>query len=218
MTDHALAFYGNRSHPPTNEEERRQFMRRAISWALVALVHVLLLAMLTLDQYHSRSMALRKPGNELILDLSQATRSAAPPIRLIEPIVPRASAPEVTTAPVIVVPPPPPNSQAPPLPQAPADILKAIGEALSCGAENFENLTQTERARCKREPWVAHKLPNGTIVLEAANPSIYAPPPALPKLSGADAMRHQLQTAPPCPIMLNVPCVQTTPIIGIPTN
>jgi hypothetical protein len=219
VTDHALAFYGNRSHPLTNEEERRQLMRRLISWGLVALVHVLLLAMMALDQYHWHSMALRKPGTELILDISQAPRSAAPPVQLIEPIVPRASAPEVTTAPVIVVPPPPPNSQAPPLPQAPADILKAIGEALSCGAENFENLTQAERNRCKREPWIARKLPNGTIVLEAAAPSPFAPAPTVPKISGADALRHDMQTAPPCPIMVsNVPCMTVTPQLSIPLN
>jgi hypothetical protein len=219
VTDHALAFYGNRSHPLTNEEERRQFVRRAISWALVVLVHVLLLAMMALDQYHWRSLALRKPGNELILDLSQAPRSEAPPVQLIQPIVPRASAPEITTAPVIVVPPPPPNSQAPPLPQAPADILKAIGEALSCGAENFENLTQAERNRCKREPWIARKLPNGTIVLEAAAPSPFAPAPTVPKISGGEALRHELQTAPPCPIMVaNIPCMTPTPMISIPVN
>jgi hypothetical protein len=134
---------------------------------------------------------------------------------MIRPEVPRATPPVITTAPVIVLPPPNPNNPA--MPQTPADILKAIGEALSCGAENFENLTQAERARCKREPWVAHKLPNGTIVLEAANPSPFVAPPE-PKFSGADAMRHQMQTAPPCPIMLNVPCVQTTPMISIPTN
>ena len=85
---------------------------------------------------------------------------------MIQPEVPRAAPPVITTAPVIVVPPPNPDQA---MPQTPADILKAIGEALSCGAENFENLTQAERARCKREPWIARKLPNGTIVLEAAN-------------------------------------------------
>lgn len=58
-------------------------MRRLISWGLVALVHVLLLAMMALDQYHWHSMALRKPGTELILDISQAPRSAAPPVQLI---------------------------------------------------------------------------------------------------------------------------------------
>lgn len=217
MTDHALAFYGNRPLRLTTEEERRQFMRRAISWALVVLVHVLLLSIMALDQYHWRRLALRKPGVETILDLSPAPRSAAPPVQLIQPIVPRASAPEITTAPVIVVP-PPPNSEAPPVPQSPTDILKAIGEALSCGAENFENLTQAERSRCRHEPWIARKLPNGTIVLEAAAPSPFAPAPA-PKISGAEAMRRQMETAPPgCSLVTNTPCVNPTPMVTIPLN
>ncbi|HEX4028600.1 MAG TPA: hypothetical protein VHX18_13350, partial [Rhizomicrobium sp.] len=125
--------------------------------------------------------------------------------------------PEVTTAPVIVV--PPPNIQPLAPPQTPADILKAIGEALSCGAENFENLTQAERTRCRHEPWIARKLPNGTIVLEAAMPSPFAPAPTVPKISGGEALRHELQTAPPCPIMVaNVPCMTVTPQLSIPLN
>jgi hypothetical protein len=157
-----------------------------------------------------------RPPAETILELSRLSKGEAPPIRLIQPVVPRASAPEVTTAPVIVVP-PPPNSQIAP-PQTPADILKAIGEALSCGAENFENLTQAERNRCKHEPWLARRLPNGTIVLEAAAPQPFAPLP-VPKISGAEALRHEMQTAPPCPIMLaNVPCMNVTPQLSIPLN
>ena len=191
-------------------------MRRAIAWALVALVHVLLLAMMMLDQYHWRTLVLRKPEVETILDLTRLPRGQAPPIQMIQPIVPRAAPPEITTAPVIVVPPPPNSEIAPP--QTPADILKAIGEALSCGAENFENLTQAERSRCKHEPWVARKLPNGTIVLEAAAPSPFAPTPA-PKISGAEAMRRQMETAPSgCSLVTNVPCVNPTPMISIPLN
>ncbi len=129
--------------------------------------------------------------------------------------MPRASAPEVTTAPVIVVP-PPPNIQPNAPPQTPADILKAIGEALSCGAENFENLTQAERNRCKHEPWVARKLPNGTIVLEAAAPQ--AIEPQVPKISGAEALRHQMQTAPSgCSLVSNVPCMNVHAASHVPT-
>ena len=219
MTDHALAFYGNRKPRLSTEEERRQLLRRLISWGLVALVHVLLLAMMTLDQYHWRMLALRKPGVETILELSTVSQSEAPPVRMIQPIVPRASAPEVTTAPIILTPPPPvPNPQAPAAPQAPADVLKAIGEALSCGAENFENLTQAERNRCKREPWLARKLPNGTIVMQAAAPNLQALP-TVPKISGAEALRHEMQTAPSgCSLVTNVPCMNVTPMIGIPLN
>ena len=215
LTDHALAFYGHRPQRLSNEEERRLLIRRVISWTLVGLIHVLLLSLFILDQIRERSLFVRREPVETILDLTKLPAGNAPPIRLIRPEVPTAVPPPITTAPVIVVPPVNPDQA---IPQTPADILKAIGEALSCGAENFEHLTQTERARCRTEPWIARKLPNGTIVLEAANPSPFAPPPALPKLSGADAMRRQLQTAPPC--MPNVPCTSNTPMlgIGIPTN
>ena len=215
MTDHALDLYGIRPRRPSNEEQRRRQLERLFAWGVVAIIHILMLFVVVADQRNRRDLAMRPPA-ETILDLSRSAKGEAPPIRLIQPIVPRASAPEVTTAPVIVVP-PPPNSQIAP-PQTPADILKAIGEALSCGAENFENLTQTERNRCRRQPWIARKLPNGTIVLEAAAPQPFAPAPVA-KISGAEALRHEMQTAPPCPIMLaNVPCMNVTPQLSIPLN
>lgn len=210
MTDHALALYGNRPQHLPNEENPRQFMWRAVSWVLVALVHVVLLYPFVVDQYRQSHFTL-KPAVETILDLTKLPRGVAPPVNLVRPEVPPATAPIITTAPVIVVPPPNPKLT---MPKTPADVLKAIGEALSCGAENFENLTQAERARCKHEPWIARKLPNGTIVLEAANPSPFAPTPQ-PKLSGADALRRQTQTAPPCPVVANAPCLDQVPKIGI---
>ncbi len=198
------------------QEERRLLLRRTFAWVLVALVHVVLLSLFVLSQYREARLTLRHRELETILDLTKFPAMPAPPVRLIKPQVPTAKEPTINTAPVIVVPPDNPDLA---VPKTPADILKAIGEALSCGAENFENLTQAERARCKREPWVARKLPNGTIVLEANAQSRFAPPP-VPKLSGADAMRRQMQQAPGCNIMLNIPCVQNTPMvgIGIPTN
>jgi hypothetical protein len=214
VTDHALDLYGIRLRRPSNEEQRRRQFERLFAWGVVAIIHILMLFVVVADQRHRRELAMRPPA-ETILDLSRLPKGEAPPIRLIQPVVPRASAPEVSTAPVIVVP-PPPNSQIAP-PQTPADILKAIGEALSCGAENFENLTQTERNRCRRQPWIARRLPNGTIVLEAAAPQ--AIEPLVPKISGAEALRHEMQTAPPCPIMLaNVPCMNVTPQLSIPLN
>jgi hypothetical protein len=215
VTDHALDLYGIRPRRPSNEEQRRRQLERLFAWGVVAIIHILMLFVVVADQRNRRDLAMRPPA-ETILDLSRSAKGEAPPIRLIQPIVPRAAAPEVSTAPVIVMP-PPPNSQIAP-PQTPADILKAIGEALSCGAENFENLTQAERNRCRRQPWLARRLPNGTIVLEAAAPQPFAPLP-VPKISGAEALRHEMQTAPPCPIMLaNVPCMNVTPQLSIPLN
>ncbi|HEV7959929.1 MAG TPA: hypothetical protein VGP01_02780 [Rhizomicrobium sp.] len=215
MTDHALDLYGLRPRRPSNEEQRRRLIERIFTWGVVAIIHILMLFIVVQDQRHRRELAMRPPA-ETILDLSRLSSSEAPPIRLIRPVVPRAAPPEITTAPVVVVPPPPPNSQTAP-PQTPADILKAIGEALSCGAENFENLTQAERSRCRHEPWIARKLPNGTIILEAAAPR--AIEPEVPKISGADALRREMQTAPSgCSLVTNVPCMNPTPMITIPLN
>ncbi|HWF65419.1 MAG TPA: hypothetical protein VN685_12470 [Rhizomicrobium sp.] len=217
MTDHALTLYGNRPRRLPNEEERRLLIQRVISWALVILIHAVLMAVLLLDQLHWRTALLAKPPAETMLDLTQLRpRGQAPPVVLIRPIVPRAAPPEISNAPVIVVP-PPPNVQVVP-PKTQAEILKAIGEALSCGAENFENLTQAERNRCKHEPWIARKLPNGTIVLEAAAPSPFAPAPA-PTITGGEALRRELQTAPKgCSLVSNLPCMNVTPQISIPVN
>lgn len=213
MTDHALAFYENRHARLSTEEERRLLIRRALSWVLVLLIHVVLLSAFIFDQYRMSHFTL-KPPVETILDLTKLPSGESPPIRMIRPEVPNIEAPRVTTAPVIVVPPPNPDQA---MPQTPADILKAIGEALSCGAENFENLTQAERNRCKREPWIARKLPNGTIVLEAAAPQ--AIEPIVPRISGAEALRHELQTAPSgCSLVTNVPCMNVTPQVSIPLN
>jgi hypothetical protein len=215
VTDHALDLYGIRLRRPSNEEQRRRQLERLFAWGVVAIIHILMLFVVVADQRHRRDLAMRPPA-ETILELSRLAKGEAPPIRLIQPVVPRAAAPEVTTAPVIVMP-PPPNSQIAP-PQTPADILKAIGEALSCGAENFENLTQAERNRCRHEPWLARRLPNGTIVLEAAAPQPFAPAPVA-KISGAEALRHEMQTAPGCSIMVsNVPCMNVTPQLSIPLN
>lgn len=217
MTDHALAFYGNRPRRLPNEEQRRLWMRRVISWGLVALIHLLLVLALLLDQFHWRTLAM-KPPVETMLDLTRSTQPAeVPPMPIIRPIVPAPAPPAFTTAPIIVMPPPPPKGQQQAAPQTPADILKAVGEALSCGAENFENLTQAERDRCKHEPWIARKLPNGTIVLEAAAPQ--AIEPSVPKISGAEALRHEMQTAPSgCSLVSNVPCMNVTPQVSIPLN
>jgi hypothetical protein len=214
VTDHVLDLYGLRPRRPSHEEQRRRLIERIFAWGVVAIIHILMLFIVVQDQRERRTLALRPPA-ETMLDLSHLSTSQAPPVRLIRPVVPRAAPPEITNAPVIVVP-PPPNSQVAP-PQTPADILKAIGEALSCGAENFENLTQAERNRCRHEPWVARKLPDGTIVLQAAAPQAIVP--EVPKITGAEAMRRELQTAPSgCSLVTNIPCVTPTPMFSIPLN
>jgi hypothetical protein len=200
LNDQSLAYYGNRVvRPPP--EPRRAAAKRALSWTLVVLVHLLFLAMLTFQFVEEERLG-RKGAIETILDLSMFHNDNAPRITLIKPEVESPGPPQVTTAPILITPPKPiPEQES--APPAPGDVLKAIGEALACGASNFENLTDRQRARCLHEPWQPRKLPNGTIVLEAppkqAQPEIH--------LSGAEAMRHDMEVAPPCPILQQAPCI-----------
>ena len=88
-------------------------------------------------------------------------------------------------------------------PAAPGDVLKSIGEALACGASNFEYLNKAQQARCPRQPWMAARRPNGTIVLDAPPK---APLPQL-HLTGAERMGKQMRQNSGCPIMINTPCL-----------
>jgi hypothetical protein len=199
LNDQSLAYYGNRVvRPPA--EPRRAAIKRAVSWVLVVLVHLVFMAMLTL-QFIQEQRVGRRGAIETILDLSLFHNSNAPPVTFIQPQVQSATPPQVTAAPILITPPKPvPEENAP---ARPGDVLKSIGEALACGASNFENLTDQQRARCRHEPWLPRKLPNGTIVLDAppkeAQPEIH--------LSGAEAARREMEVAPPCPILQQAPCV-----------
>ena len=211
VTDHSLAFFTNRPAHLPPEEERRLFVRRATAWGLVALVHTVLLLVLVITQRED-ALRLGKRETETILDLGRAAPlGSAPPIDMIRPIFPTVRPPEAIVPPIIVIPPPKADDQS--APKTPADVLKAIGEALSCGAENYENLTQTERSRCKTQPWIARKLPDGSIVMQAQN--IAPVVPSIPKISGADALRRQQQTST-CPP--GAYCPPTMPLFSIPTN
>ena len=185
-------------------EPRRNTLKRLLAWALVGVVHLLFLSMLTISFLQQQQRIGSKSAIETILDLSLLRNPNAPPINVIKPEVKAGPPPEVTTAPITIPPPKPIPEENPPAPATPGDVLKAVGEALACGASNFENLTEAQRAHCRHEPWIPRKLPNGTIVLDAppkpaAEPEIH--------MSGADQMRHDMQTAPGCPIMLQTPCV-----------
>jgi hypothetical protein len=204
LSEHSVAYYGNRVvRPPA--EPRRTTLKRALSWALVCVVHLLFLSMLTISMMEEEQRVGRKSAIETILDLSLLRNPNAPRIDIVKPDVQSRTPPEVTTAPITIPPPKPiPEENPPPAPATPGDVLKAVGEAIACGASNFENLTEAQQAHCRHEPWIPRKLPNGTIVLDA--PPKVAEQPQL-HMSGADQMRHDMQTAPGCPIMLQTPCV-----------
>jgi hypothetical protein len=207
LSAQGLAPYGNRLIRPPAEDPRRRTTRRAISWTLVALVHLLFFAMLTMQIYQKQQRIGRRGAIETILDLSLLRNPNAPEVNLIEPEVKQSAPPEVTTAPITITPPKPKTpEQEQARPATPGDVLKAVGEDLACGAANFENLTDQQRARCRRQPWLQRKLPDGTIVLLAPPKQQDQEQPTI-HLSGADQLRHDMQTSPACPLMLQVPCV-----------
>ena len=196
MSDQGLAYYGNRVAKPP----RRGRLTQTVSWVLVALVHFVLLSMFILSEILPKDDTRKPLPIETMFLLSMLPNTPAPPVKIIKPEVPNATAPIITTAPVVVTPPEPPMIQ----PETPADILRAIGQALACGANSFEYLTQGQRDHCPHEPWIPKKLPNGTIVLDA--PPKTAEQPTV-HITGAEQMRKDLQTGPACPILQQAPCL-----------
>lgn len=186
--------------------------RKAASWIFVGIVHLLILNLLMFSQ-DLTSLVRRGAEHETILILDGNQKSDAPAPRLVEPQAPVGTPPEIPRPPVPV---PPPVIEAPQRAQregAPdGDLLTAVGRELACSAGSYENLTTAQRARCPRAPWQGALAPNGAIVL--ANPeriNRFAPPPPEFALSGADAQRLSIERANPCPVMLNVPCLNRIP-------
>ncbi len=196
MSDNSLAL--NHFQRLQRRAPKRPLRNTTLTWALVALVHVLFFLMLTVAG--RQTLVLQRPLIETIFTLATLPRGDAPKVILIRPDVPSTRPPMITTAPTLV--PPPLEFTVPP--QTPADVLRAIGEALSCGASNFENLTQAERARCHRTPWIARRLANGTLVLEAP-PRLNEPTTRV--VTGAEQLRRDMMTAPACAPLSNAPCI-----------
>jgi len=203
LSEHSLAPYGNRVvRPPA--DPRRDAARRTLSWVLVGLVHGMLLGVLTFSFIQDRQIIGQRSPIEIFFDLSALRNSDAPEVSLIKPDVEAVRPPDVNSAPVMIMPPKELTPEERVAPAKPGDVLRAIGEALACGASNFENLTDQQRARCRHTPWIPRKLPNGTIVMEAP-PKLVAQPEF--RLSGADKMRQDMRSGPPCPILQQTPCV-----------
>ena len=186
---------------PSDADRRRRLIRDALTWAVVALIHFIFFLVLVISLQQNIDRLGRRSAVETLLDLSLLNRSNAPRVDLIRPEA--AKEPDLSAKPLTVIPKPPVIEQQ--NPQAtPGDVLTSIGEALACGASNFEYLNTAQQARCARVPWQGARLPNGTIVLDA--------PPKVPlpqlHMTGAEEQGHEMQTNSGCPIMLNTPCLQ----------
>jgi hypothetical protein len=197
--------------PGDDEPPARRYWSRGASGLLVVLIHLVFFVMLTfsirLVDFGHRSAL------ETILLLPTLDGRETTEPQMIQPRAITAAPPVIITSPITIPKPPLPEEQELHRPVTPGDVLKAVGEELSCGAGSFEHLTQPERERCLRQPWLARRGPAGTLVLAPANqaPRLAAPPAEF-RISGADAQRRSIETAPTgCPVMLNIPCLNQFP-------
>ena len=197
--------------PGDDDPPARRLWSRGASTLLVVLIHLVFFAMLT---FSVRLVQFGRPSAlETILLLPALDGRPRERPQTIQPQFVSPAPVESVTAPIIPPKPPPlPDEKDIPHPVTPGDVLRAVGEELSCGAGSFEHLTQPERERCLRQPWLAVRGPAGTLVLQPANqlPRLAPPPPEF-RLSGADAKRRSIEVAPTCPVMLNIPCLNQIP-------
>lgn len=196
-------------HPLRHEAPSAQrTVRRWTAWAVVAALHGVFLSIFMISQ--TLPQLFRHPGSETLILLPQAAgNSNSPSVPTIVPPMPDHGAQEVMPAPITIMPPPviqiTPERSGP----TPGDILGAVGQEIGCGANSFENLTPAEQARCRRIPWHGVMLPNGSVVLDTPELASRFKPPPEPKISGADAQRQEMDRAPDCPLILNLPCMNS---------
>jgi hypothetical protein len=198
---------------PGPAELRRSNAGRAMSWAAVAALHVLLFTVLvvTVRPFETN----RRPIIETILMFpSRGINPDAPPVRTVSPDVQNAHPPLFTTAP-ITIPKPiiPPDSQG--QTAAPGDILGAVGRELACSAGSWEHLSGAERKACGGIPWRGMRMPNGSLVMIPRNvlPRLREPPPDEGlRITGNEQIQRDLQTGRMpgqggCPILQHTPCL-----------
>lgn len=190
--------------------------RKAAGWIAVGIVH-LLLANLLIFSESWKSLLPSGASSAVTLNLQGANpdRSPAPDVPIIVPEAPLGVPPQMIIDPRLL--PRPPEVINPPRAEggiSDGDLLGAIGRDVACIAGNYENLTPAQRGRCGRIPWAGARLSDGNIVLRPPefNPLFAQPAPEY-RITGADAMRRQMETAgsDPCPMILNTPCFNRIP-------
>ena len=172
-------------------DEKRYNLRRWLSWAAVLLVHLLAFLVIVTSVHTPVVQHIRETVPEAILWIAKPEPFHPP--KKVEPQEQIENFP-IITAPITL--PPEPKKALPP---PPSSGLEGVGRSLACGASSYENLSAAQRETCLRRPWAFIKRPDGTIVLDVPKP--VEPPP-----SAADVIRHEQATAPPCPLLANVPC------------
>ncbi len=181
-------------HAETSERERN--IRRTIAAIAVILLHIAAVSVFIYSVHIPVIDRIRTTVPEAIWILMPPKPKAPPRPVLETPPVPDVFVPTLT-APITL----PPIQHRPASPPT-TGTLEDIGRALACGASSYEYLTQAQREGCRRRPWDYVRKPDGTIVLRGPDK-----PPPPPAFTGGDLMRHEQQTAPPCPMLQNVPCL-----------
>ena len=189
----------------TDAERRRLVLRDAFALVMVAILHLIFFLVLVISLQQRQDRIGSRTAIETILDISLLSRSDTARREAIQRQ--ESKEPDLSAKPLtVILKPPVIEERQENAPAKPGDVLKSIGEALACGASNFEYLNKAQQARCPRQPWMAARRPDGTIVLDA--------PPKAPSLqlqmTGADQLRKRAETENPCPIMLNTPCLHPT--------
>ncbi|HVV27269.1 MAG TPA: hypothetical protein VHC40_04825 [Rhizomicrobium sp.] len=193
-------------------EQRRRLFSNGVSTLLVAALHILFFLFFVFA-VHPFDMRTR-PIIESVLTLP-APGNNQPRRELTAPQITNAP-PRVLSAPITVVKPPPiiikpEEGNAP----TAGDILGAVGRTLACSAGSWEHLTQAERKICGGQPWQAHKLPNGSLVMVPPSqlPRLKeAPPDSEFRVTGSEDIQRGLQSGVTpgqggCPILQNTPCL-----------
>ena len=87
VIDDFLAHSLSRSRARSREERRRIYIRDAISWTLVALIHLLFFMTLVISLQQNNERRGRRGPIETMLDLTLLNRNNAPPLTIIKPDV-----------------------------------------------------------------------------------------------------------------------------------
>ncbi|MBV9044996.1 MAG: hypothetical protein JO348_14425 [Alphaproteobacteria bacterium] len=177
--------------------DRQRNVRRGIAAALVVLLHILAISVFIYSNQVPIIQHIRETIPEAIMWIPMPKpakprqEQPPPPPQVVTPV------PEVT-APITLPKVKTPQVEAP---EEPGGLL-GVGRSLACLAGSYENLTPRQQARCLNRPWAFVKKPDGTIVMM---PKPLEQPE--PHLNAAGILRRQQETAPPCPILSNTPCL-----------
>jgi len=173
-------------------EARRRAINRAGAAAAVVLLHVLLLFVLVISGRVPVVRHVERPVETILILRPLAQASQPAPRRILATPIPEIIEPIHITP--IHPPPPQPTEQT-----NEQNVLRAIGQAIACGASRYEYLSQADRRLCRHAPW---KMPPDK------NLAIAPPPlPPIGQLTGAEAEARFRATAKPCPILQNTPCI-----------